>query len=55
LTFSSSSLIFPGIINEEVENVSDHGDAPGNISDEDENVNDEDENVNDEINNNDTY
>ena len=36
------------IINEEVENVSDHGDAPGNISDEDENVNDEDENVNDE-------
>jgi hypothetical protein len=43
------------IINEEVENVSDHGDAPGNISDEDENVNDEDENVNDEIINNDTY
>jgi hypothetical protein len=38
-----------------VENVSDHGDAPGNISDEDENVNDEDENVNDEIINNDTY
>ena len=36
------------IVNEEVENVSDHGDAPGNISD-------EDENVNDEVNNNDTY